>query len=67
VARVVDLGFEIRVELRRADETLFWVQLARSSLPPLGLREEQRVWVSAVNAPGEQQETQLDRKAAVAG
>lgn len=66
VARVIDLGFEIRVELSRADEPPFWVQLARSSLPALRLGEGQLVWVSPVGVGPEQVDTPQDRQAAVA-
>jgi sulfate transport system ATP-binding protein len=50
VCRIVDLGFEVRVELRAEGEAPFWVQLARSSASELPLREGLVVWVGAGEA-----------------
>ncbi|MGA8207948.1 MAG: TOBE-like domain-containing protein [Candidatus Dormiibacterota bacterium] len=66
VARIIDLGFEIRVELSQADEPPFWVQLARSSLPALRLREGQVVWVSPMATPSGLVTTAHEREVAVA-
>jgi sulfate transport system ATP-binding protein len=67
VVRVIDLGFEIRVELSQDDEPPFWVQLARSTLPALSLQEGQVVWVSPATATPEPVTRPQDRRAAVAG
>jgi sulfate transport system ATP-binding protein len=50
VSRIVDLGFEVRVELQAEGEVPFWVQLARSSASELLLREGAVVWVGAAEA-----------------
>jgi sulfate transport system ATP-binding protein len=50
VCRIVDLGFEVRVELRAEGEVPFWVQLSRSSASELLLREGVVVWVGARDA-----------------
>jgi sulfate transport system ATP-binding protein len=66
VVRVIDLGFEIRVELSQADEPPFWVQLARSALPGLGLRAGQVVFVSPVATSPDPAMRTEDRQTAVA-
>jgi sulfate transport system ATP-binding protein len=45
VERVVHLGFEVRVELVRADGTPLWAQLTREQEEALELAEGQIVWV----------------------
>jgi sulfate transport system ATP-binding protein len=66
VVRVIDLGFEIRVELSQSDDPPFWVQLARSAMPALGLREGQIVWVGAVETFSDPVVTPRERRPAVA-
>ncbi|MGC2192598.1 MAG: sulfate ABC transporter ATP-binding protein [Candidatus Dormiibacterota bacterium] len=63
VSRVVDLGFEVRVELSCPGEPRLWVQLARSAASELNLQEGGIVWVSSREA-GERSSGQ---RAAVAG
>jgi sulfate transport system ATP-binding protein len=46
VFRVLDLGFEVRVELSCEGESPLWVQLARSAATALHLQEGGAVWVS---------------------
>ncbi len=45
VTRVVHLGFEVRVELQRADAWHVWAQLTRDRVEELGLDVGSRVWV----------------------
>jgi sulfate transport system ATP-binding protein len=47
VSRVLDLGFEVRVELNCDGEPPLWVQLARSAAAELNLSEGGTVWVGA--------------------
>lgn len=50
VRRILDLGFEVRVELGAEGELPFWVQLARSTAFELQLREGGVVWVGSGQA-----------------
>ena len=45
VERVVHLGFEVRVEIVRADGWKLWAQLTRDEIEGLGLQPGQLVWV----------------------
>lgn len=45
VCRVLDLGFQVRVELSCESESPLWVQLARSPATELRLRLGGTVWV----------------------
>jgi sulfate transport system ATP-binding protein len=56
VDRVVDLGFEIRVELNREGEPPFWVQLARTAASELRLRAGRVIWARSSLALGERPE-----------
>jgi sulfate transport system ATP-binding protein len=56
VDRVVDLGFEIRVELNREGEPPFWVQLARTAASELRLRTGRVIWARSSLALGERPE-----------
>jgi sulfate transport system ATP-binding protein len=50
VSRVLDLGFEVRVELTSESEPSFWVQLARSAASELQLRQGEPVFVECGKA-----------------
>jgi len=56
VDRVVDLGFEIRVELNREGVPPFWVQLARTAASELRLRAGRVIWARSSLALGERPE-----------
>ncbi|HEY5052283.1 MAG TPA: sulfate ABC transporter ATP-binding protein [Solirubrobacterales bacterium] len=45
VQRIVQLGFEVRIEFALADGTEIWAQLTRAELQKLELREKQIVYV----------------------
>jgi sulfate transport system ATP-binding protein len=47
VSRVLDLGFDVRVELNCDGEPPLWVQLARSAAAELNLSDGGTVWVRA--------------------
>ncbi|MCW2923074.1 MAG: sulfate transporter, ATPase subunit [Thermoleophilia bacterium] len=50
VERVVHLGFEVRVEIVRADGWKLWAQLTRDEVESLGLDRDQTVWVRSRRA-----------------
>ena len=50
VERVVHLGFEVRVEIVRADGWKLWAQLTRDEIETLGLQPGQLVWVRSRRA-----------------
>ena len=45
IERVVHLGFEVRVELVRADGEKLWAQITRDACEQLELEQGQIVWV----------------------
>jgi sulfate transport system ATP-binding protein len=49
IERVVHLGFEVRVELIRADEEKIWAQLTRDQCEELELADGQIVYVRPVS------------------
>jgi len=51
VERVVYLGFEVRIELRRADGTRVWVQLPRDEAARSALSATQTVWLRTRSEP----------------
>ncbi|MCW2926851.1 MAG: sulfate transporter, ATPase subunit [Thermoleophilia bacterium] len=50
VERVVHLGFEVRVEIVRADGWKLWAQLTRAEAERLGLQTGESVWVMSRRA-----------------
>ena len=50
VERIVHLGFEVRVEIVRADGWKLWAQLTRDEVEHLGLCTGQLVWVQSRRA-----------------
>lgn len=50
VERVVHLGFEVRVEIVRADGWKLWAQLTRGEAEQLGLDTGESVWVMSRRA-----------------
>jgi sulfate transport system ATP-binding protein len=50
VERVVHLGFEVRVEIVRADGWKLWAQLTRDEIEGLGLQPGQLVWLRSRRA-----------------
>jgi sulfate transport system ATP-binding protein len=50
VERIVHLGFEVRVEIVRADGWKLWAQLTRDEVERLGLERDQLVWVRSRRA-----------------
>ncbi|MCW2921690.1 MAG: sulfate transporter, ATPase subunit [Thermoleophilia bacterium] len=50
VERIVHLGFEVRVEIVRADGWKLWAQLTRDEVETLGLQPGQLVWVRSRRA-----------------
>ena len=50
VERIVHLGFEVRVEIVRADGWKLWAQLTREDVEQQGLRSGQLVWVRSRRA-----------------
>ena len=47
VDRIVHLGFEVRVELVRADGEKLWAQVTRDACEELGLEAGQTVYIRA--------------------